>query len=193
MDDIDYVKAHKTGDRTAFENLVNRYVDRIYSFVLRISGDQSIAEDATQDAFIKAWKGMKSFDESRSFRPWMFSIARNAATDIMRKRKDTPFAFFDSLADDDGVSFSENVADEAPLPEELFERSENKRILESAFEGLDPLDRSIVSLHDSEDMTFEEIASVLGRPMNTVKSRYRRALVKLREMLGGSRAGMHQI
>ncbi|MFA6158314.1 MAG: sigma-70 family RNA polymerase sigma factor [Candidatus Paceibacterota bacterium] len=192
MNDLDLIRAYKDGDSAAFERLVDAYVDRIFSFVRRLSGDDTVAEDATQETFIKVWKGIVRFDENRSFRAWIFAIARNAAVDILRRRRDVPFASIDARGDDDS-SFAESIVDDSPLPDIVAEDSELRRAIDAVLGKVDAVDRSIVLLHGSEGLTFEEIALILDRPMNTIKSRYRRALLKLRVELGGSRqAMMHQ-
>jgi len=191
MNDIELIEAHMSGDPRAFEGLVDAYIDRLFSFAYRLSGDASVAEDAVQDAFVKAWKGIDSFDVDRSFKSWIFSITRNATIDIMRKRRDVSFSSLDDGAGDDS-SFADDVADETPLPEMAFDEGVDGGVVKIVLSGMGERDRSIVLLHDVEGMTFEQISVLVDSPMNTVKSRYRRALLKLRAELGGSREAMHQ-
>jgi RNA polymerase sigma-70 factor, ECF subfamily len=191
-DDDSYVSAHRAGDQTAFGSLVGAYLDRVFSFALRLSADRAIAEDAAQETFIKAWKGMESFDEKRPFRAWLFSIARNATVDIMRKRRDVSFGSLDASSDDGAERFADGLPDDAPLPDIMAEGRELSAAVEAILNSLDVTDRTIVTLHDVEDMTFADISEIVGKPLNTVKSRYRRALLALRARLGGSRDAMHQ-
>jgi len=187
MDDRDLIRAHISGDASAFGQLVDRYIDRVFSFAQRLSGDAALAEDATQETFIKAWKGIKRFEDGRSFKAWLFAIARNATTDLLRRRKNVAFTSLDG----EDESFADGIADDAPLPDIVVGRAELARAVDEVLGILGALDRSIVLLHDVEDLTFEEIASTLDRPMNTVKSRYRRAIMSLRDALhqkgGGER------
>jgi RNA polymerase sigma-70 factor (ECF subfamily) len=191
-DDASHVVAHKAGDQRAFGSLVEAYLDRVFSFALRLSGDRAIAEDAAQETFIKAWKGMGSFDEKRPFRAWLFSIARNTTVDIMRKRKDVLFGSLDASSDDDAERFADGLPDDAPLPDIMAEGRELSVAVEAILARLGVEDRTIVTLHDVEGMTFSDISDIVGKPLNTVKSRYRRALLALRARLGGSRDAMHQ-
>ncbi|HEY0908230.1 MAG TPA: sigma-70 family RNA polymerase sigma factor [Candidatus Paceibacterota bacterium] len=181
--DSDLVIAHKKGDEQAFAELASRYMRRVYGFAYRLVGDDSLAEDATSETFIKAWRHIDSFDESKSFAAWVFAIARNATFDILRKRKDVAFSrFADRDAEDD---MGDSVVDEADLPDINFDRGISRDILEKSLAQLSPVRRSIVLLHDTDDLTFEEIAKVMDMPMNTAKSHYRRALKALRAMLEG--------
>ncbi len=181
MDDRDLIRAHMSGDPDAFGRLVERYADRLYSFAFHTLRDAALAEDVAQEAFIKAWKGMGRFDESKPFKTWLFTVARNAAVDTLRKRKDIPFSVLDG--DDGEASFAESIPDDAPLADAVVATGELRTVLDEVMAGLSVIDRSIVLLHDVEGMTFEEIAGLSDRPTNTVKSRYRRAVFSLRERL----------
>jgi RNA polymerase sigma-70 factor (ECF subfamily) len=178
--DGEIIYAYRAGDRTAFDELVKRYIHRIYAFAYRLSKSETIAEDAAQETFVKAWKGLKSFDESKSFQAWLFAIARNAVIDIMRKKRDSPFSL---ITGDD--SFESDLEDDLPLPDQVFEQALTHEVLEKTLDTLSYDQKSVVLLHDMEGMTFEEIGEALGRPMNTVKSHYRRAILSLREALKG--------
>ncbi len=180
--DSDIVKAHRQGDKQAFAELVTRYMRRVYSFAYRLSNDPSTAEDAASETFIKAWKKLDSFDSTRSFASWIFAIARNATFDILRKKKDVSFSrLAGSGADDDDVAAS--IPDSRDLADIEFDREVSKEILEESLAKLPIERRAIVILHDIDGLTFEEIGRVMGKPMNTVKSHYRRALLALREDL----------
>lgn len=178
MDDIELVKAQKDGDEAAFAALIERYADGLFAFSYKLSGDRDLAEDAVQDAFVKAWRGLRSFDESRSFRSWIFSIAHNSTIDLLRKRKDLPFRDLDG--EEEGEAFADTLRDEGPLPDEVADKALLAEALEETLGGLPVRSRSVVLLHDKEGLTFEEISRVAGEPLNTVKSRYRRAVLALR-------------
>jgi RNA polymerase sigma-70 factor (ECF subfamily) len=186
MEDKQLIKAHREGDPRAFPELVEKYADRVYAFAYRLSGDRDVAEDGAQDAFIKAWKGIHRFDEKRDFRAWIFSIAHNAVIDILRKKRGISFS---SLSDDEDSRFEDGLADEGPLPDALSESRISGTVLQKALLELSVEDRSVVLLHDVEGLTFDEIGRATRTSVNTVKSRYRRALAKLRAILGDS---MHQ-
>ncbi len=181
--DSDIVVAHKKGDGQAFAELVSRYMRRVYAFSYRLVNDEGLAEDATSETFIKAWKHIDSFDESKSFAAWIFAIARNTAFDILRKKKSVAFSRLfgrDRNGEDDMIDL---VADETELPNISFDREISREILEASLANLSLERRSIVILHDMDGLTFEEIADIMNMPMNTVKSHYRRSLAALRVMM----------
>lgn len=169
------------GDLRSFDALVGRYADRIYGFTRRLAGDPDIAEDAAQEAFIKLWKNRKRFDREGSFRPWIFAIARNAALDIMRKRRDAVFSAL--RAHDDDAPFGDDISGEDIDLPEAFDQNLVRDALEKTLLDLSPDQRAAVILHDMEGMTFEEAGRVLGKSPNTVKSHYRRAILSLRRRL----------
>ncbi|HWR00019.1 MAG TPA: sigma-70 family RNA polymerase sigma factor [Candidatus Methylomirabilis sp.] len=178
--DHELIAAYREGGDDALDILVRRHLAAVYRFLHRMVGDVQAAEDLTQEAFVKAWRRLSTFDSSRSFKAWLFAIARNTAVDYFRKRKAVVFA---ALEDDEMPDISAAIADERPLPDEVLERGDMAAQLESALGALPPKARSVVLLHETEEMTFQEISDATGEPLNTVKSRYRRALALLRKKL----------
>lgn len=144
-----------------FDDIVKTYLTPVYSFVFRLIQDKDMAEDITQDVFIKAWK---KIDTEKNVRAFLFTIARNTTFDYLRKRKHEPLEEME-------------VPDTEPLPPEIFEQKE----VEELFKTIHHEHLELIMLHDIEDMTFEEIAKIVNRPMNTVKSQYRRALHDLHQ------------
>ena len=139
------------------------------------------AEDITQDTFFKVWKNIKYYTKGRMFKPWLYAIARNTALDQIKKKKALPFSDLDDKEND--LSFADTVEDHEPLPPQIFETNFLTGKLSDALEVIHPDHRAILILHYKEEMTFDEIASIVNKPMNTVKSWHRRALIKLREEL----------
>lgn len=162
-----------------FEQLVHEYARSVYMFVYRMLGDSQDAEDVTQEVFVKVWKSIKTYDQDKRFKTWIFSIARNAAIDFLRKRKDLVFSTFDTEEE----SFEEHIKDPGPLPSEVFEQKERREELEKKLLELKPEVREIIVLHEMEELTFEEIGSLTGRSLNTVKSIYRRGMHQLQGLL----------
>jgi RNA polymerase sigma-70 factor (ECF subfamily) len=162
----------------AFDALVKRYIGPIYRYLLHLTRDASAAEDLTQDAFFKAWKNLWRFDQKRSVKAWLFAIARNTAFDYFKKKQPVVFS---ALANEETGEFADTIPDESPLPSQVFERQEEAADLDAALAQLPLKARSVVILHNTEDMTFQEIAESMDEPLNTVKSRYRRALALLRQ------------
>ena len=188
--DEELVELTKTGDDESFGILTRRHVDHIYNFVRQYSYIKEDADDITQDTFLKAWKHIKSFKTGKKFTTWLFTIARNSALDHIKKRKAFSFSDMDSFgsesrtsssSDGDKPSFAETLKDPELLSPEIFERKELSKELNGAMETLHPDWRAVLIMHYTDEMTFEEIAAVLTRPMTTVKSWHRRSLQKIRE------------
>lgn len=179
--DNELIEAYLFGDEKSLEVLIKDYIKPIFGFVFRYVGDVSVAEDITQETFVKVWRNIKKFDKNKSFKTWIFSIAKNTAIDFLKKKKAVPFSEFDDEAGENIIEAA--LADPAPLPPEIFEKKEIARILESAISGLPLKYRAVLLLRYSNDFTFQEIAESLEKPIDTVKSQYRRALIALRKLL----------
>ncbi len=182
--DEQLVSDYLGGNENAFSIIVRRYLKSIYNFIYRLIGNVAEAEDITQNVFLSAWKNIKSFKREESFKTWIFSIARNAAIDWLRKKKNITFSDLEK-ENEEGL-IEDTLIDPAPLPEELLTSFEDKRKLEEAINQLPLLYREVIFLYYNNDFTFEEIGKILNKPLNTVKSQYRRALFMLKNIL------MHQ-
>lgn len=182
--DEELIENYKQGDDASFQTLMRRSLKPVLNFVYQYVRNTEEAEDVTQDAFFKAWKNIKKFkgDKNKKWKPWLFTIARNTALDYIKKRKNVPFSGMD-LNEKDSTSFSETLEDVEPLADELFEQVQNAEVLTKIMNTLRPEYHSVLLLHYHQELTFEEIATVMGMSMNTVKSWHRRALEKVREIL----------
>lgn len=169
------------GDGKSLEILIGRYLKPIYNFAYRYVKNEKEAEDITQEIFIKAWRNLKRFDKKRSFKIWLFHLAKNICFDFLRKRKDVSFSELEK--GDENYHLEEEIIDASPLPDELFEQKNLQEILNSAIGQLPLKDQTVLFLHHNEHFIFQEIADSLDEPLNTIKSRYRRALKKLRTLL----------
>ncbi len=181
----DYLK----GDEKSLEILIKRYLKPIYSFVYRHMGNFEEAENITQEVFVRVWRNLKKSPLSLSkgfnpkkgnFKTWIFSIARNASIDWLKKKKTIPFSKFDT---DDGNILVNTLIDSAPSPQELLEKVNIAQILAPAMEKLPPEYRKVLFLRYNDDFTFQEIAKIFGESLNTIKSRHRRALAQLKKFL----------
>lgn len=159
------ISKYLAGDEKSLEILIEQYLKPIYSFVYRYTGSASDAENITQDVFVRVWKNLKKFDQNKKFKTWIFSIAKNAAIDWLRKKKTIP------LSDDD----MEKIPDSAPFVPELS--------LAPILEKIPSEYRMVLFLRYNDHFTFKEIAESLGQPLNTVKSRHRRAIAMLKKTL----------
>ena len=178
--DAELMEASRDGNIRAFDELVGRYGDRIYAFALRFSGDRDMALDASQEAWIKVWKNRKKYDSKRGFSPWLFAIARNAVIDVMRKKRDWTFSSMSTGEDGD---IGEDIVDETIEISKDLDLKIFGTALEETLKLITPDQRAVVILHDVEGMTFDEAGKVIGKPLNTVKSHYRRGIVALRRKL----------
>ncbi len=182
LTDAELVERHLKGDPQAFNALLTRYTGPLYRFVLRLCGESTIAEDLVQETCVKAWRKLSSFQAERSFKSWIFTIARNTTFDYLKKKKAIPFSTLDEQSPIE-EAFQDRIEDERPLPPELLERDDRAQLLETALKELPEKTRTILLLHEGEDLTFQEIAETVHEPLNTVKSRYRRALLSLRTIV----------
>lgn len=165
------------GDDKSFEILIKRYLKPIFSFVFRFVENLPEAEDITQEVFLKTWKNLRKFNQKKSFKTWIFTIAKNTCFDWLRKKKEI---LFSELEKED---FIENLADDRPLPDELFKRRDLENLVNEALEKLSPHHKMILLLRYNDHFTFKEIAEILEEPLNTVKSRHNRAIAKLKQLI----------
>jgi len=179
--DKQLISDYLAGDAKSFEILVKEYLKPIYSFAYRYVGNSQDAEDIAQDVFIKVWRNIKKFDSSRSFKTWIFSIAKNSCIDNLRKKKSIPFSRFENEKGENILM--ERIADPRPLIDEILKRADMSKTLNLAMERLTPDFRMVLFLRYNDHFTFKEISESLGEPINTVKSRHRRALIQLKKLL----------
>lgn len=177
-EDKKIIEDYLLGNTGAFEVLVERNLRLVYRYAFRMARDKEDAEDIAQETFAKLWRNMRKFDTDKNFRTWLLGIAHNTAIDLLRKRKDFVFSDFDN----EGGDFSETIVDPAPLPPEIFERAEKNKLLDDALGQISPASREILTLYYEEDLTFNEIGTILNKPLNTVKSQHRRALLALKKI-----------
>lgn len=174
------IKAYFKGDEMALEILIKHYLKPVYGFIYGYVGDAAEAEDLTQETFVKAWKNLKKFDVRKNFKTWLFSIAKNTAIDFLRKKKAVSFSELDAA---DGKNLIlETLADHGPSPSDLFEQQNFKQTVNMAMAKLSREFRRVLSLRQ-EEFSFREISVSLNEPLNTVKSRYRRAQIALKNLL----------
>lgn len=160
----------QNGDRNAFSELVRIHAQGVLNVIYRMCGDAQIAEDATQETFVRAWLHLASFRSRASLRNWLFRIGVNAATDMLRtQRRILP----DDLED-------LQLKDPQLGPEALFSREEQTALVQKAVLSLPDASRAVLVLREYEGLSYQEIADVLDIPVGTVMSRlhYARKLLK---------------
>lgn len=172
------------GDETAFNEIVRRYLKIVYNFLLPFTKDSFNAEDIAQETFIKAWKNLSRYNKEKgNFKAWLLTIARNTALDFLKKKKAVPLSFFE---DAEGNNPFETINDEKPLPDEILEKKDIADKMEKVLKELPERFRSVLLLYYKEGFNLTEIAEILGRPVNTVKSWHRRGLAALENKLATS-------
>ncbi len=179
--DQQLIADYLSGDEQSLELLIRQYLKPIHSFVYRYVGSAPEAEDITQEVFVRVWRNLKKFDQNKSFKTWIFSIAKNASLDYLKKKKAIPFSEFDT--EEGGNRITDTLVDPSPLPQELLERAGMAEMLNAAMERLSPRYRMVLFLRYNDHFNFREIAESLGQSLNTVKSQHRRALVILKNLL----------
>lgn len=181
LTDIQLINLYLEGNTKAFDGLVNRYSQATYRLIVQTVGNKDEAHDIVQETFIKVWKNIKKFDQKRNLKTWIFTIAKRTAIDYLRKRKNITFSSIDDGETE--TSFGNNVPDDGLLANEIFEKNENIESIKKALDSISLENKTIILLHHGEEMTFDEISIVLEKPMNTIKSQYRRTLINLRKFL----------
>ncbi len=185
MDEVALIQAARQGDLDAFNRLVLAYQDMLYSQAFRMIGEYAAAEDATQDAFISAFRHLDSY-RGGSFKAWLLRIVTNTCYDELRRRKRRPTTHLEPMDEDNEEIESPHwIADPGESPEEAAERAELSQTLQHCLEGLPVEFRAVVILVDIQGMDYAEAAQAIGKPLGTVKSRLARARLRLRDCLRG--------
>lgn len=182
MTEQELVARAKAGDQQAFEQLVLDNQNRIYSLAVRLTGDKEEGADLAQEAFVKAWQGLPSFQGESSFATWIYRLATNVCIDYLRKQKRRRQVESELSLDDDETAWSE-PADWSQDPQRQLERSEMGRALERGLQALPEQQRQILVLRELSGLSYQEIAQKLELDLGTVKSRIARARLALRKIL----------
>jgi RNA polymerase sigma-70 factor, ECF subfamily len=183
--DLPLVEASKRGDTCAFEELVKRYDRRLLRIALNVTHNRDDAEDAVQDAFLKAYRNLDKFRAGAKFSTWLFRIAVNESLMKLRKQRGAQehTVNIESESDHDLRPAESNLADWSPDPEALYGASEFRQILTLSLQKLSPALRVVFVLRDIEEHSILETSDFLNISENAVKSRLSRARRELREEL----------
>jgi RNA polymerase sigma-70 factor (ECF subfamily) len=181
--DLLAVKRAQAGDLGAFEELVLKYEKRIYAIAYHMLSDREESQDATQEAFLKAFRALPSFEGNAKFSTWLHRIAANTCVDMLRKRKSINALSLDSYTEnEDGAYDSFAIPDSADIEADV-ENAEFRALVLKAVAMLPDAHRAIIVMRDFQDMEYAQIAAALGCPEGTVKSRISRARASLRRIL----------
>ena len=185
MDEAVLILEAKRGDLVSFNRLVLAYQDMVYNQAFRMIGELDAAEDATQEAFISAYKNIHNF-RGGSFKGWLLRIVTNACYDELRRRKRRPTTPLEPLDDDDEEIESPHwIADPGESPEESTERQELSLAIQNCLDQLPEEFKTVVVLVDLQAIDYTEAAAVMHIPLGTIKSRLARARLRLRDCLQG--------
>jgi RNA polymerase sigma-70 factor, ECF subfamily len=176
------VAAAKAGDISAFETLVGRYERKIFRLTQNITQNREDAEDSMQEAFLKAFEHLGSFEGNSRFYTWLVRIAVNQALMKLRKRRPNVVSL-DEDVDTGEDMVPREVEDWGPTPADRYAQTQLSEILTKAINELDPPFRIVFQLRDIEELSTEETAETLGLSIPAVKSRLLRARLKLRQSL----------
>ena len=176
LDDSGVVSAFLEGESRAFDELVNRYQNRLLNFVYRTTGDRERAEDLVQEVFVRVYRHIHRFDRSRKFSTWIYTIASNLAKNELRNRSRNPLVLFQTIRrnwedDDRPLQFE----DPGTRPDDLYRKRHLREAVEEAVEKLPPHHRNVFVLRELEGKSYEEIAEITSCNLGTVKSRLNRA------------------
>jgi len=164
--DAELASKAKRGDIAAFETLVERYKERAYMIALGFVGNPDDAMDLSQDAFVKAFKAMRTFRDGCDFYPWFYAVLRNTCFNFLRRRKIRRESSLDAAQE-----YGFDVPDGAPDPRRSLERKELREIVRAEIDRLSPVHKEILLLRHFELLSYRQMAEVLECPIGTVMSR----------------------
>jgi len=186
-EDAELIKAFQAGKKAAFDELVLSHKDKVFNLCYWFVGDYQDANDLAQDVFFKAFKALKNFRFESAFSTWIYRIAVNTCKNRLKSfqyRLKKKFVHLNNTAaakNNPGVE----IADESSSPEIELGRKEKSRLIQTAINSLSAEKKAVVVLRDIEGLSYEEISSVTGFNLGTVKSKLARARQDLREKLKG--------
>lgn len=183
-EDFDLVTRATKGDQKAYEELVNRYKGQLHNLMYRMVHSMQEAEDLVQEAFMKAFGSLANFNYEYAFSTWLYKIATNNCIDHLRKKKlqtfsiDAPIEYKDS-------TYTMEIPDLTYYPDKEMIRNERNSLIKVAIDSLPEKYKTVIYLRHSDELSYEEIASMLNIPIGTVKARIFRAREMLNRFLKG--------
>lgn len=171
MEERDLIARAQSGDRQAFGELVCRHQASLVRMIYHFCGDARLAEDAAQEAFVRAWQNLNHYKPGHAFKSWLYRIGANAALDSLRRER--PQANLEELS----------LPDPQAAPEQIVEAGQRARLVRQAIGRLSPALRMVLVLREYQEFSYQEIADVLEIPTGTVMSRLNNARSQLRQEL----------
>ncbi len=181
LSDEELIFSFQQGNVEAYNEIVNRYKDRLTNFVYRYVGNYDDSDDIVQDTFVKVYVSKHLYKEIAKFSTWIYTIAINLAkTRAIKKQKYKVFSLSEAY-DDEDKDF--DIPDESFTPDTNANAVIQNKYIQKALDSIKEEYRKLVILRDVEDFSYEEICEMTGLPMGTVKSRINRGREKLQELL----------
>lgn len=188
MDETYLIADAMGGDLNAFNRLVLEYQEKAFNLAYRMLNDEDAAADATQNAFISAYRNLRSY-RGGSFRAWVMRMVTNTCYDELRRRQRRPTVPLEPMnsEEDEEVESPAWLADDSPDPEEQVENRELEKAISHCIQGLPEDFRAVVVMIDVQGFDYAEVSEATGKPLGTIKSRLARARLRLRDCLSGFR------
>jgi RNA polymerase sigma-70 factor (ECF subfamily) len=176
------IKKCKKGNIDAFQELIEKYQKTVYNIAFRMLKNPEDAMDISQEALIKVYKSIKSFDFKSSFSTWLYKIVVNTCIDFLRKKKSKVYSIDNPIKTDDG-EIKREISDSTNAPETLLDKKITKELVYNAINKLDDSHRTVIILRDIQGFSYQEISEILDCSLGTVKSRINRARNSLKEII----------
>ncbi|EON77196.1 RNA polymerase sigma factor SigW [Lunatimonas lonarensis] len=186
LEDFDLIdRAVRDKDQQAYATLMKRYKKAVYFMVLKMIRDTDDAEDLTMEAFAKAFRNLHKFKKDYTFSTWLFRIATNNAIDFIRKKKLKTMSLNNTLTDDGGNAVNIDIEDVDNNPQDEFIKSQRIDMVRIFVDKLPAKYRKLVKLRYFDELSYDEIAEELGKPLGTVKAQLHRSRELLYEIAEG--------
>jgi len=170
------------GNLNAFDELIEKYQKTAYNIALRMLKNPEDAMDISQEAFIKVYKSIKTFNFESAFSTWLYRIVTNTCLDFLRKKNTNVYSIDNPIQTDDG-EIERDIPDSSDGPEAALEKKLTRELVNNAISKLDENHRIVIILRDIQGFSYEEISNILDCSIGTVKSRINRARNNLKEII----------
>lgn len=186
--DMQWVTDFKAGDRSAFDNIMLKHKDRVFSLCYRFLGDFQEANDSAQETFVKVFTSLKRFRMESSFSTWLYRIAVNTCKNRLKssqfrhRKRMVPLY---NPGNGENRNPVVNIRDEGLTPDGLLLEKEKMMLIQKAIDALPEEQKSVIILRDVEGLSYDEVSTITGYPLGTVKSKLARARLGLGNMLRG--------
>ena len=177
------VQQIKEGKTESFEVLVERYQKQVYNIAYRYTGSRDDAYDLSQEAFLKAYRGINNFRQDSSFKTWIYHIVANVCRDYLRKDKKVHKVSIDEPVQSNDGDMEKQLTDNAKGPDEVYESKELSEFIQGIINNLQREYKEVIILREMQQLSYEEIAKVLNCSVGTVKSRLNRARKILKDRI----------